>query len=102
MRSFVAIIVGFVTGARFRLCFGGGGSPPPTPAPPQAAPPAPAPLKPPSQTEMEAKVVNPEARRRQKTPGRQGRIFGSRGFVQQQAVTEQNMGAGSTSLGGGR
>jgi hypothetical protein len=102
MRSFIYSIIGFLTGAHLRLNMSFGGGSAPAPAPPQAAPPAPAPLKPPTETEMGAKVVNPEARRRQLPPGRTGRVFGSRFFRNVLAGGEQNMGAGSTKLGGGR
>jgi hypothetical protein len=67
---------------------------------PQAAPPAPAPLRPPSQTDMDAVVFNPEARRKQRQTGRAGQVFGSTG-VYNPASDNSGLGGASITLGGG-
>lgn len=83
------------------LYFGGGGRPS-TPANPQAAAPAAAPLRPPSVTDMQAIVTNPEMARRAGTPATRGsRIFGSAGSFAPSS-TGPTLGSSSTSLGTGR
>lgn len=82
------------------LYFGGGGKPAPAPTP-QAAAPAAAPLRPPSQTDMEATVMNPEARRKAAMTGRAGNIFGSAGTFDPQGQ-QAGLGVGSSLLGTGR
>ena len=101
MRSWgFMIIARWFTGETFRLNFGGGSAPPV--AAPQAAAPAAAPMLAPQTTDVEARVVNPEARRKSRASSRTTRIFGSKGPVFTPQSVVKTLGTGSANLGGGR